>query len=89
MQKGPVGMEGTSTPACVHGRLSGVRRENRPAVAGPVTWVRSQASELLFASLSNGAGEGSRPATGGEIFSKTFPACTLDSLAMGTIPKAL
>ena len=31
-----------------HGRLSGVRRENRPAVASPVTWVRIRASELLF-----------------------------------------
>jgi hypothetical protein len=28
-----------------HGRLSGVGRENRPAVANPVTWVRSRASE--------------------------------------------
>jgi hypothetical protein len=45
-----------------HGRLSGVRRENRPAVATPVTWVRESGQRTTLSSLSNGAGEGSGPA---------------------------
>ena len=60
-----------------HGRLSGVRRENRPAVASPVTWVRSSSQRTTL--LSNGAGEGSRPATGRD-FQQPFPACTLERL---------
>ena len=52
-----------------HGRLPGVRRENRPAVAGLLMRVRHGFGSANYsAPLSNGTGEGSRPTTG-EIFS--------------------